>query len=140
MARVTLRRLTPTEHEEQATLFQILSRHRHLFPIPDSPGDSYLDMAFHPPNGAFMPKPVAVRMKKAGMKKGVLDVWLPVPRGKYHGLIIEMKVDSNQMSEEQEWWAHRLAKEGYMVEEARAWDEAWVMIQDYLGQAERDCR
>ena len=124
--------LSPSEHEEQATLFQILSLHRHLFLIPDSPGDSYLDMAFAVPNGAFMPIPVARKMVKEGLKKGVLDIWLPVPRGGYHGLVLEMKVGSNQMSQEQEWWAHRLAKEGYMVEEARGWDEAWVIIQDYL--------
>ena len=50
--------------------------------------------------------------KAIGVKKGVPDLSLPVPRGRYHGLYIEMKNDAGRASQEQKWWGERLTAQG----------------------------
>ena len=46
----------------------------------------------------------AANLKKEGVKRGVPDICLPVSRGKYHGLYIEMKAGKNKPSKEQKEW------------------------------------
>ena len=46
---------------------------------------------FHVPNGGYRNKREAGKFKAMGVKAGVLDLWFPVKRGIYPGLIIELK-------------------------------------------------
>ena len=46
---------------------------------------------FHIPNGGSRNKLEASNLKKQGVKAGVPDLFLPVGRGSYHGLFIELK-------------------------------------------------
>lgn len=84
------------------------------------------------PNGGYRKKGTAGRLKAEGVKSGVPDMCLPVPKGKYHGLYIEMKVDRNKPSANQKWWIEQLQKQGYRVEVCYSWGEAVKVITDYM--------
>ena len=50
-----------------------------------------LALLHHIPNGGTRDAVEAKHLKQQGVKSGVPDLCLPVPRGQYHGLYIEMK-------------------------------------------------
>ena len=62
--------------------------------------------------------------KAMGVKKGVPDLCLPVARGEYHGLYIELKNETGRASPEQEWWGEELLKQGYYWETCHGWQSA----------------
>lgn len=68
---------------------------------------------FHIPNEAQRSPRTAAHLKAMGMRKGVPDLMMPIPRGKYHGLFIEMKVKPNKLSSEQFDWLRDLRRRGY---------------------------
>ena len=68
-----------------------------------------------------------------GVKKGVPDLHLPVARGQYHGLYIEMKAEKGRTNMEQEWWGHQLLEQGYMWEVCHGWQSAVRVLEWYLG-------
>ena len=70
--------------------------------------------------------------KAIGVKKGVPDLSLPVPRGRYHGLYIEMKNDAGRASQEQKWWGERLTEQGYRWEVCHGWRSAVQSLEWYL--------
>lgn len=76
-------RLLPTEAQEQATLFSWAEMQSGRRPE--------LRLLFHIPNGGSRGKAEAARFKMEGVKPGVPDLFLPVPRGPWHGLFIELK-------------------------------------------------
>lgn len=65
----------------------------------------------------------------SGLRKG--DA-LPVPRGQYHGLYIEMKTESGHTSDEQEWWGERLQAQGYVWRVCHGWQAAVAVLEWYL--------
>lgn len=66
------------------------------------------------PNGGKRSKSEAARMKAAGVKAGVPDMFLPVARGGSHGLYIELKrIKGGRVSAEQLAWMEELTREGY---------------------------
>ena len=74
-----------------------------------------LKLLFHVPNGGKRNAAEAARFKAMGVKAGVPDLCLPVPRGGYAGLYIEMKYGKNKTTEKQEEWIHSLIEQGYLV-------------------------
>ena len=74
-----------------------------------------------------------LRMVNEGLKKGVPDIFLGVPRKGKHGLFIELKVGKNKPSKNQLWWIHSLRAEGYAVEVCYGFLEAQTAIIDFLG-------
>ena len=74
----------------------------------------------------------AVRMKREGVKAGVSDVFLPVARGKFHGLYIELKVKGGKLSDDQKWWLSETTKQGYHSVVCVGWVEASEVIKRYL--------
>lgn len=54
----------------------------------------------------------AIRMKKAGYKKGHPDVVIYEPRGGWHGMTTELKMGSYPSKEQKEWQTE-LLKRGY---------------------------
>lgn len=97
--------MTPTEGEEQATLFHWCEMVKGKYPE--------LQLLFHIPNGGERRKSEAARMKAEGVKPGVPDLFLPVARGGYHGLFIEMKRREGwRISKEQETWIAALKEQG----------------------------
>lgn len=58
-------------------------------------------LAFHVPNERRASIPRRVALKRAGVRKGIPDIVVPVSNDKYSGLYIEMKVKPNKASPEQ---------------------------------------
>ena len=54
--------------------------------------------------------------KKMGCKAGLPDIMIFEPRGKYHGLFIELKSPTGKATPEQRWWQQELTKRGYLSE------------------------
>lgn len=80
------------------------------------------------PNGQYRPG----ERPEAGLKAGVPDVCLPVPRGEYGSLYIELKVGSNQPTATQKAWITLLREHGAKAVVCYGWDEAAETITDYL--------
>lgn len=117
--------MIPTESEEQIALFEWTEWESGRIP--------QLRLMFHIPNGGKRNKATAARLKREGVKAGVPDVFLPVPRGRYHGLFIEMKREKDgRLSQEQKRWLEELSKMGYKAEVCRGWEEAANMVKGYL--------
>ena len=74
-----------------------------------------LSLLFHVPNGGKRSKVEAARFKAMGVQAGVPDLFLPVPRGAYHGLFIEMKAPKGRTSNAQNTWIEKLKSNGYAV-------------------------
>ena len=91
-----------------------------------------LSLIYHVPNGGKRSKTEAARFKRQGVKPGVPDLVLPVPRHGFHGLYIEMKYGKNKASGEQSWWLEQLAAQGYMCVLCVGADAAIRTICDYM--------
>lgn len=89
-------------------------------------------MLFHIPNGGYRHPATAVRMKLLGVKAGVPDICLPVARGEYHGLWIEMKAGRNKPTAPQVQWHMRLSQQGHRVAVCYSWEAARDVIEEYL--------
>lgn len=68
------------------------------------------------------------------MLKGEWDVKLPVMRGCFLGLIIEMKAGRNKLTTEQEWYGKRMAEEGWKTAVCWDWEDAKAIIIGYMEQ------
>jgi len=82
-----------------------------------------LKLAFSIPNGGLRDKVTAARLKAEGCKAGVWDIFLPVPRGQWHGLFIEMKVGNNKLTRAQAKFRFDLI-DNYRLMICYSWDEA----------------
>ena len=91
-----------------------------------------LRLLFAVPNGGHRHRAVAARLKDEGVKAGVPDVALMVPRGHYHGLWLELKAGKNRPTPQQKWWLDELARQGYRTEVCHGFDEAKAAIESYL--------
>lgn len=117
--------MTPREGLEQATLFSWAQMQSWRWPE--------LELMMHIPNGGKRSKSEAARFKAEGVKSGVPDIFLPVPRGGYHGLWIELKRrEGGTVSREQKEWIARLTEQGYRAAVCRGWEEASEEIKRYM--------
>lgn len=118
-------RTVPTENMEQAALFQWaeMSTGRH----PE------LSLLFAVPNGGYRTSKTAAILQKTGVKPGVPDICLPVARGGYNSLYVELKrVKGGVVSINQKAWLKALQEQGHRVEVCKGWDAARAVIEDYL--------
>ena len=113
-----------TESSEQIALFEWAGFLENQIPE--------LALLYHIPNGGHRAKTTAKRLKAEGVKAGVPDICLPVPRGKYHGLYIEMKADKNKPTDNQIKWLSELSQQGYFAAVCHGWQAASVTILKYL--------
>lgn len=75
------------------------------------------------------------RLKQAGMRRGFPDLFLPIARGGYHGLFIELKRNkASRISEHQLEWIARLNREGYLACVMTSADDAINTIKDYMNR------
>lgn len=115
----------PSEAQEQADLFRWAELQSGAYPE--------LRLLYHIPNGGSRPKTEAAKFKGQGVKSGVPDLCLPVARGKFHGLYIELKRRSGgRVSDTQKKWLSALQDQGYAVIVCRGWDCAREAIMEYL--------
>lgn len=116
----------PTEEQEQITLFNWAAMMSNT-KWPE------LELMYHVPNGGYRNKAEAGRFRAQGVKSGVPDIVLPVARGGWHGLYIELKrTEGGRVSEEQRWWLGKLNTQGYYTAVCRGWEEAKDAIEGYL--------
>ena len=118
----------PTESQEQQSLFLWAAYLRGKFPE--------LDLLYHIPNGGKRGKGEGGRFKAEGVKAGVPDICLPVARGGYHGLYIELKRQKgSRLHETQKEWLESLTKQGYYTAVCHGWQMAADVIEKYLTEA-----
>ena len=91
-----------------------------------------LKWMFAVPNGGYRNILEAIRLKKQGVKAGVSDIFLPLPRGKYHGLFIELKVGRNKPTHKQLEFLYEMEKQGYKCKVCYGSDEAINAIKKYI--------
>lgn len=117
--------LIPSEHDEQVTVIEwrdIMAlrdpRYKRLYAIP---------------NGGARNKRTAGMLKAEGVMRGIPDLSLPIPRGDYFGMFIEMKRrNGGRLSPEQKDWISFLSSQGYKCIVAHGADEAIEAIKNYI--------
>ena len=114
-----------SEDNEQAMLFQWAEIAMLTYPE--------LRLMYHVPNEGKRSVSTGSRLKRLGLKAGVPDIALPVARGGYHGLYIEMKYGRNTLTENQRIWLDMLRKAGHMTAVCYSFIEAKDVILSYLG-------
>jgi hypothetical protein len=99
-----------SEHEEQKAVIKWCDDYAQIrwrksvngkFPI------------FAVPNAAKRKFKTAAYLIAEGLRSGVLDLFMPIARGGFHGLAIEMKYDDRTPFDEQEGWLEFLSSENY---------------------------
>lgn len=121
-------RVKRKESEEQTAIIEWANIMQHRVPE--------LALLYHVPNGGSRNVIEAKRLKAQGVKSGVPDLVLPVARGKYHGLYIELKTLRGRVSDTQKQWLDALRNQGYAAIVCRGADEAIAMIAKYLAGEE----
>lgn len=119
-----------TEHGHQAALMQWVALEGQ---------DLYenLKWIYAVPNGGDRQAHVGASMAAEGVKRGVPDLCLPVPVGRYAGLYIEMKIPSRErelnggLSERQVDWCDFLSGQHYAVAVCYGWESAKKTIRCY---------
>ena len=72
------------------------------------------------------------RRKAMGLVAGVSDLILLIPRGPYHGLMIEMKTEDGYQREEQKTWQALVEAQGYKYVICRSLTDFQQVINSYL--------
>ncbi|MCD9186746.1 MAG: VRR-NUC domain-containing protein [Pyrinomonadaceae bacterium] len=121
--------VTP-EKNIQASFIAWRNIHKRQFPI--------LKCIFAVPNGFWTEnKAYAAAMVLQGLTEGIQDVIClsPSADGKYHGLLIEFKTESekSQQSPEQLFFHEFFASLGYRTEVCRSAFSASVIVNEHLG-------
>ena len=118
----------PSEHQEQVALIRWARMRAATLP--------QLELLFAIANGGERHQIVAAKLKAEGVKPGAPDLCLPVARGGFHGLYLELKRrGGGRLSPEQKIWLERLQEQGYRATVAYGWDDARQIIESYLGAA-----
>lgn len=115
----------PLEAAHQALVVQMATLWRSRAPE--------LAMLLAVPNGGLRDKRVAAQLQRQGTRAGVPDLCLPVPRGQYSGLWLELKRErSGSVAPEQAQWLLDLERVGHRAIVCWGWAAAWGEICEYL--------
>ena len=118
-------RVRQYEAQEQRALFDWAAYAQNRWPE--------LGMLYHIPNGGSRDPREAHNLRMQGVKPGVPDICLPVPRGGYAALYIELKRKSGGvLSDNQRVWLKALSRAGNRAVVCRGFDEARETILEYL--------
>lgn len=113
-----------TEDQHQIRLFEWRTENLHRWPE--------LAMLIHIPNGGHRSKATAGRLKALGVKRGVHDLLLPVPRGVWFGAWCEMKRIGGKPTDEQLEWRALMRAQGYRAEIIEGWRDTADYYERYL--------
>ena len=89
------------------------------------------------PNGGSRHGLEAAKMKQQGVRSGVSDLVIAVPRGGYHGLYLELKATPPHdaaLAESQRDWLTKMEAQGYCAVLALGVDEARAAITEYMSK------
>ncbi|WMJ23475.1 VRR-NUC domain-containing protein [Paludicola sp. MB14-C6] len=114
----------PLEGAEQQALFQWSVWMSHQYPE--------LELLYHTPNEGKRSKSQGAKLVREGLKKGVPDIHLPVPSGRFVSLYIEMKRKGQAPTKDQLDWIEKLQLHGNAARVCYSCDEAIDVIMKYL--------
>lgn len=112
------------EHKEQMALFKWAELAKNATPE--------LTWMFAIPNGGQRHIAVAAKLKAEGVKAGVPDICLPVPRKGFGALYIELKAGKNKPTQAQIEWEGGLNSMGNKSVTCWGWEAAKTIIEEYL--------
>lgn len=113
-----------TEAQHQTNVFNWALLHMDQWPE--------LALLHHIPNGGSRDAIEGRHLKQQGTKAGVPDMHLPVARGPYHSLYIELKTEKGRASEVQKWWIEHLNAQGNFAQVCHGWESAVRVLEWYL--------
>lgn len=114
-----------TEDQEQRALIDWWALACRTYKLPEF-------ALYAVPNGGWRHPATAARLKGQGVRAGVPDLFLAVPRGTFHGLYIEMKrTDGKPTAYQLAFIAYALAT-GYDARVCHGFETAQVAIAAYL--------
>lgn len=91
------------------------------------------DLIYHVPNGGHRSFKTSKDLKKQGVKKGVSDLVLPIARGGYFGLYLEIKAEKSwSISESQQEWLSMVEEQGYAAALAVGEEEIKDVLIRYM--------
>lgn len=103
-------------------------------------GEKVADYLYAIPNGGTRSAREGARMKAQGVKAGVSDLHLPIARGGFHGLWIELKAPAHgktkagKPTQAQLDWLNKMAKQGHCTAVCIGWQAAADTIKSYCAQ------
>lgn len=114
------------EHKEQVTLMQWWALAHQQFGIPEQ-------CLFAIPNGGNRDAITGAHLKAEGVRAGVPDLFLAVPKHPNHGMFIEMKkAKGGRVSDRQTAIMSLMEDHGYVCTVCHGWTEARAAIERYL--------
>ena len=93
-----------------------------------------LALVFAIPNGMPVSKRTRGRFVAEGLMQGVSDLFLPVARGKFHGMFIELKKQDGRVSPEQKAFIAAVQAQGYYAKVVYGLDEIISTVLEYLNR------
>ena len=91
-----------------------------------------LDLLYAIPNGGKRPIKTAIQMKKEGVRPGIPDLHLPVPRLTYNSLYIETKAKKGRLSKAQKKIFPKLVANGHRVIVVKSLTDFQLGVCTYL--------
>lgn len=95
---------------------------------------------YHIPNGGKRNAREGARFKQLGVRKGVADLFLPIPIAPFHGAYIEMKSNDGRETEDQKTFGVEVVLDNYYYAVHRSWQGAAIDIIKYLNAGDRVVR
>lgn len=115
-----------TEHQIQCALISWWGLQHKNYNLPEF-------ALFSIPNGSKRNPVTGAILKREGVRRGVVDLFLSAPTKTHHGLFIEMKAGTNKPSVEQREFLGHALTQGYQCAVCYDWQEAVNIIHGYLG-------
>ena len=91
-----------------------------------------LSLMYHIPNEGKRSAATGAKMKRMGLRPGVSDICLPVARGGFHGLYIELKAVGGKPTATQLRFLDGVRREGYFAALCVGHESAEKTILGYL--------
>ena len=118
-----------SEHDEQVALIDWAKSQINVYPE--------LQLLYAIPNQGGAGRAAIIRgqkMRREGMQKGVPDLCLPISRGNFLTLYIEMKDvgTKGRLSGDQAQWISLLSEAGHNVQVCHGFEEAMNTLVNYL--------
>ena len=84
------------------------------------------------PNGAHVSDRNRMSLVSSGLLSGIPDLFLPVPRGTFHGLYIEVKSPTGRVSKPQKYIMDLLTAQNFKCTIVRSFLDGIDAIETYL--------
>lgn len=127
---MAVKQIVPKEHEEQVRVVSWCN-------LMTDRGCGDYDLIYAIANGGARSKATAGKLRAEGVKRGVPDLCLPVQRGGYGALYIEMKREKGgQVRKTQSDYMDRLTRAGNKCVVCHGAEEAKAAIRNYMSMGE----